>query len=49
MTDTSVNGLAIDVRPATQSFEILEADQPAGVITCEFEIMYRTPYNNLTS
>tara|TARA_R100000231_G_scaffold113203_1_gene84003 strand:- start:1896 stop:2324 length:429 start_codon:yes stop_codon:yes gene_type:complete len=49
LTDTSVNGLAIDVKPATQSFEILEADQPAGVITCEFEIMYRTPYNSLTS
>ena len=49
LNDPTVGGLAIDIRPATQSFEILEADQPAGVITCEFEIDYQTSYNNLST
>ena len=31
------------------SFEILEADDPAGVISCEFDIEYRTSYNSLTT
>ena len=49
LTDPSVGGLALDVRPSTTSFEILEADQPAGVISCEFDITYRTAYNSLTT
>ena len=49
LTDPSVGGLALDVRPSTTSFEILEADQPAGVISCEFDISYRTAYNSLTT
>ena len=42
LTDPTVGGLAKDIRPATQTFEVLEADTPAGIITCEFEIDYRT-------
>ena len=49
LTDPSVGGLALDVRPSTTSFEILEADEPAGVISCEFDIDYRTSYNSLTT
>ena len=49
LTDPSVGGLALDVRPSTTSFEILEADEPAGVISCEFDIEYRTSYNSLTT
>ena len=49
LTDPTVGGLAKDIRPATQTFEILEADTPAGLITCEFEIDYRTGYNSLTT
>ena len=49
LTDPSVGGLALDVRPSTTSFEILEADEPAGVIGCEFDISYRTSYNSLTT
>ena len=47
LTDPTVGGLAKDIRPATQTFEVLEADTPAGLITCEFEIDYRTSYNSL--
>ena len=49
LSDTTLNGLCIDIRPSTTSFEILEADQPAGVISCEFDIEYRTLYNSLSS
>ena len=48
LNDPSLGGIAIDIRPSTTSFEILEADQPAGVISCEFDIDYRTNYNSLT-
>ena len=49
LTDPTVGGLAKDIRPATQTFEVLEADTPAGLITCEFEIDYRTSYNSLST
>ena len=49
LTDPSVGGLALDIRPSTTTFEILEADQPAGVIGCEVDISYRTSYNSLTT
>ena len=48
LDDPSLGGIAIDIRLSTTSFEILEADQPAGVISCEFDIDYRTNYNSLT-
>jgi hypothetical protein len=49
LNDPYIGGLAIDVRPSTTTFELLEADEPAGVIGCEFDIEYRTSYNSLTT
>jgi len=49
LTDPTVGGLTIDIRPSTTSFEVLEADEPAGIISCEFDIEYRTLYNSLTT
>ena len=48
LTDPTVGGLAIDVRPSTTTFELVEADQPAGLIMCEFEGDYRTAYGSLS-
>ena len=42
MSDLTLGGHAIDVQPAQTSFQLLEADQPAGVIFCEYEIRYRS-------
>ena len=42
MADLTLGGLAIDVQPAQTSFQLLEADEPAGVIFCEYEIRYRS-------
>ncbi len=49
LNDPTVGGLAKDIRPATQTFEAIEADTPAGLTTCEFEIDYRTGYNSLST
>ena len=49
LNDPTIGGLAKDIQPATQTFEVLDADQPAGVITCEYEIEYRTGYNSLST
>ena len=48
VTDPTLGGLAIDIRPSTVSFEAVEADTPAGIVTCEYEIDYRSTYNDLT-
>jgi len=48
MSDLTLGGHAIDVQPAQTSFELLEADQPAGVIFCEYEIRYRSEVDDLT-
>lgn len=48
MQDTTLNGYAIDVLPVGTQFEMIEADQAAGVVSCEFNVRYRTPLNTLT-
>ena len=48
MADLTLGGYAIDVQPAQTSFQLLEADQPAGIIFCEFEIRYRTEVADLS-
>ena len=48
MSDLTLGGRAIDVQPAQTSFQLLEADQPAGVIFCEYEIRYRSQVADLT-
>ena len=48
MSDLTVNNLAIDVQPSDTSFELLDADQPGGVISCDYLVRYRTEINDLT-
>jgi hypothetical protein len=48
MSDLTLGGYAIDVQPAQTSYQLIEADQPAGVISCEFEIRYRTQVADLS-
>lgn len=49
VADPTLGGLAIDIRPGTTSFEMLDADKPAGVIFCEYEIDYRTSTTDLST
>jgi len=47
MADLTLGGLAIDIQPTQVTFNLLEADQPAGVIFCEFDVRYRTAVSSL--
>lgn len=48
MADLTLNGYAIDVQPGTTTFEMVDADQPAGVIGVEYLVRYRTRLADLT-
>lgn len=49
MADLTLGGYAIDIQPQSVSFEMVEADQPAGVISCDYLIRYRTSVANLAT
>jgi hypothetical protein len=49
MADLTLGGVAIDVQPQSVSFEMVEADQPAGVISCDYLVRYRTSVANLAT
>lgn len=49
MADLTLGGYAIDVQPQGVTFDLSEADQPAGVIACDYVIRYRTSVTNLAS
>lgn len=48
MADLTLGGYAIDVRPVLTTFEFLDADQPAGVFSNEYDVQYRTTVSDLT-
>jgi hypothetical protein len=37
------------VQPLSVNFEMVEADQPAGVISCDFLVRYRTSVTDLAT
>lgn len=49
MADLTLGGVAIDVQPQSVNFEMVEADQPAGVISCDYLVRYRTSVTNLAT
>lgn len=49
MADLTLGGVAIDIQPQSVNFEMVEADQPAGVISCDYLIRYRTSVVNLAT
>lgn len=49
MADLTLGGYAIDVQPAGVQFEMQDADQPAGVIMCDYLVRYRTAVENLAT
>ena len=49
VADLTLGGYAIDVQPESVSFEMLDADQPAGVISCTYIVRYRTSVSDLSS
>jgi hypothetical protein len=49
VADLTLGGYAIDVQPQAVNFEIVEADQPAGVISCTYLVRYRTSVSDLSN
>jgi hypothetical protein len=49
MADLTLGGYAIDIQPQSVGFEMVDADQPAGVISCDYLIRYRTSVTNLAT
>jgi hypothetical protein len=49
MADLSLGGYAIDVQPISVTFDLQEADQPAGVIMMDYLVRYRTNVANLAT
>jgi hypothetical protein len=47
MADLTLGGLAMDIQPLRVEFQIVEADQPAGVVTCDYLVRYRSSVTNL--
>lgn len=48
MSDLTLGGYAVDVQPQNVGFEMVDADQPAGVITLDYLVRYRTNVADLT-
>jgi len=49
MADLTLGGYAIDVQPVLTEFQFLDADQPAGVISNEYDVLYRTEVSDLAA
>jgi len=49
MADQAVGGYAMSIEPRGVQFDMIEADQPAGVIACDYLIRYRTAVANLAT
>ena len=48
MADLTLGGNAIDVQPQSVSFDLIDGDQPVGVIGCDYLVRYRTEVDDLT-
>lgn len=49
MTDPTLGGYAIDIMPLAVNFVFMEADGTAGEIQCDYRIMYRTSFTDLSN
>ncbi len=49
VTDLTLGGYAIDVQPDEVTYNMLDADQPAGVIFNDYIIQYRTTVASLAT
>jgi len=49
MADLTLGGYSMDIQPQSVNWQLIEADQPAGVVMCDYLIRYRTSLTNLAS
>lgn len=46
--DLTLGGYAMDIQPINVSFELVESDQPTGVVMCDYRVLYRTTVSDLS-
>jgi hypothetical protein len=49
MADLTVVGNAMDIQPINVSWDLVDSDQPTGVVMCDYRVLYRTTYTNLSA
>lgn len=49
MADLTLGGLSMDIQPQQVNFQMVEGDQPIGVISCDYLVRYRTSVTNLAT
>lgn len=49
VSDITLGGKAIDITPRNVSFDLVDADQPSAVVSCEYIIIYQTSTTDLSS
>lgn len=49
MQDQTLGGISQAIEPQSVTFEMIEADQPAGVVTCDYNIRYQTSLTDQTT
>ena len=48
-TDVTLGGNAIDMTPRNVSFDLIDGDQPSGVVSCDYIIIYQTSTTDLST
>lgn len=48
MQDLTLSGLCYDIQPQSTSFELIDADNSAGVISSDFLVLYRTSLTDIS-
>ena len=47
--DLTLGGLAMDLQPASVDLQLMEADQEAGIINLDFNVLYRTELADISA
>jgi hypothetical protein len=46
--DLTLGGYAMDVQAVSISWDLVEGDQPTGVVSCDYRVLYRTTVSDLS-
>ena len=49
ISDVTLGGNAIDITPRNVSFDIVDGDQPSGVVSLDYIIIYQTEISDLST
>jgi hypothetical protein len=47
--DLTLGGYAMDITPGSISWDLVDSDQPTGVVSCDYRVLYRTTVSDLAT